>query len=335
MCKFANLMRVLFALWLVWAGISSVRSTEAGHRTPPLLFGGQEYTELQRWAEANHFHWTLSKRDKEEEVQLTNRWARLLFRPNSQRAEINGIALFLAFPLVLHQGVVYVAQRDIDYAFKPILFPAKNKLHHSVKTVAVCAGHGGKDAGFQIGSQQEKKYTLLLAKEVQELIARAGLKPVMIRTSDQLVAYDDRPKLAERGKADVYLELHYNSAGGPNNEIRGVEVYCLTPAGANSTNGGSDQYGGGLRGNRHDERNILLAYEIHRSLVDSAALVDRGVRRARFEVLRDANIPAVLIEAGFMSHAEEMRNIQDSGRRRQTAQAIVDGLLAYKRLVER
>jgi N-acetylmuramoyl-L-alanine amidase len=64
-------------------------------------------------------------------------------------------------------------------------------------------------------------------------------------------------------------------------------------------------------------------------------MVDRGVRRARFVVLREASMPAVLIEGGFMSQPDELRKIKDVVYRRQTAQAILDGLLAYKRLIER
>jgi N-acetylmuramoyl-L-alanine amidase len=62
---------------------------------------------------------------------------------------------------------------------------------------------------------------------------------------------------------------------------------------------------------------------------------DRGVRRARFAVLRYSELPAVLVEAGFMSHPEEFRKIAESEYRSKLAQAIVDGIMAYKRLVER
>jgi N-acetylmuramoyl-L-alanine amidase len=327
-------MRLLCALVLVAWSAAGIRGHAATNGTSHSFLPAQ-YVELQSWAQTNHFHFSSWHNDKEDQILVTNRWAKLCFKGNSQKAEVNGITLFLAFPILLHQGSPYVAQKDLERTLKPILFPAKEPLHHSVMTVAICAGHGGKDVGYQIHGQQEKRFTLLLAKEVQRLVARAGLKPILIRDSDKLVDYDERPKLAQRGKADVYLEVHYNSAGAPNNEIRGVETYCLTPAGANSTNGGSEQYGGGLAGNRHDERNILLAYQIHRALVENAAMADRGVRRARFVVLRDALVPAVLVEAGFMSHPDELHQIQDSEHRREIAQAILDGLLAYKRLVER
>ena len=59
------------------------------------------------------------------------------------------------------------------------------------------------------------------------------------------------------------------------------------------------------------------------------------MRRARYAVLRDASMPAVLIESGFMSHPEEGKKIFDAGYRRKLAQAIAEGLLSYKRLVER
>ena len=80
---------------------------------------------------------------------------------------------------------------------------------------------------------------------------------------------------------------------------------------------------------------MLLAYQLEKSLVRNLGCEDRGVKRARFEVLRAAEMPAVLIEGGFMSHSAEAKKIYDAGYRRQMAQAIVEGILAYRRLVEK
>jgi N-acetylmuramoyl-L-alanine amidase len=74
---------------------------------------------------------------------------------------------------------------------------------------------------------------------------------------------------------------------------------------------------------------------VQKALTHSLAVEDRGVRHARFAVLRDAVMPAVLIEAGFMSHPAEGRKIFTTEYRQQMARAIVDGVLAYKRTVER
>jgi N-acetylmuramoyl-L-alanine amidase len=88
-------------------------------------------------------------------------------------------------------------------------------------------------------------------------------------------------------------------------------------------------------GNRCNDKNILLAYDVQKSLVQQLGVQDRGVRRARFAVLRDAEMPAILVEAGFMSHPVEGSKIFTPAYRRQLARAIVDGIMTYKRAVER
>jgi N-acetylmuramoyl-L-alanine amidase len=80
---------------------------------------------------------------------------------------------------------------------------------------------------------------------------------------------------------------------------------------------------------------MLLAWQIQKALVHNLPVEDRGVRRARFAVLRNAPVPAVLIEAGFMSNPQESKRIFDPQYRRRMARAIADGILAYNRLVER
>jgi N-acetylmuramoyl-L-alanine amidase len=79
---------------------------------------------------------------------------------------------------------------------------------------------------------------------------------------------------------------------------------------------------------------MLLAFQMQKALVRGLGVEDRGVRRARFWVLRDAIMPAALVEAGFMSHPTEGKKILDPQYRRQIARCIVQGLLAYKKTVE-
>ena len=107
-------------------------------------------------------------------------------------------------------------------------------------------------------------------------------------------------------------------------------------AGADSTNARGDSAEiGACAGNRFDAKNMLLAYQVQKAMVRTLPMEDRGVKRARFAVLRNARLPAVLIEAGFMSHPQESKRIFDPQYRRQMARAIADGILAYKRLLER
>src|SRR5213076_2456119 len=111
---------------------------------------------------------------------------------------------------------------------------------------------------------------------------------------------------------------------------------CLTPAGAGSTNARGDSGDiSAFAGNTLDAKNMLLAYQFQKAMVKSLAVEDRGVKRARFAVLRNARVPAVLVEAGFMSHPQESERIFNPDFRRQLASAIAEGILAYKRWVER
>jgi N-acetylmuramoyl-L-alanine amidase len=161
------------------------------------------------------------------------------------------------------------------------------------------------------------------------------LKVTLTRTTDTFVELPTRPDLARRRKADLFVSLHFNSTESSRNSVQGAEVYCLTPAGASSTNARGEGGGAGwFPGNRYNDKNMFLAYQVQKALTKSLAVEDRGVRRARWAVLRDAVMPALLIEAGFMSHPVEGRKIFDASYRRQMAKAIVDGVLAYKRVVE-
>jgi len=177
---------------------------------------------------------------------------------------------------------------------------------------------------------------LLLAQEVQKQLARVGLKGVLTRHSDTFLELPARPALAQRKRADLFVSLHFNGAARNPDTVRGAEVFCLTPAGLASTNADRPEAGANtFIGNRNNSRNLFLAYQVQAALVRNLAAEDRGVRRARFAVLRDAAMPAVLIEAGFMSHPVEGRKILTAAYRQQIARAIVEGLLAYKKAVER
>lgn len=327
---YSGLMRVFLGALILWC--VAVQGQDSAVQQPIRFnHSGQQYVSFEVFAKANEFETSRAELD----VRMTNEFHQLAFKLNAQRAEIDGITVFMAFPILLRQDTICIAQKDLDLSLRPILYPRPNRPAMELKTVALSAGHGGKDVGYQVGNELEKTYTLLLAEELKRLLSTAGFKPVLIRDSDVYLAREERTRMAKRAGADVYLDLHYNSAPS-NPESKGVEVYCLTPHGAISTNGGGrDEFPATLAGNRHDQRNMLFAYQMQKALVTSAAMADRGVRRARFEVLRDATMPAVLIEGGFMSHPDELKRIQDSAHRQKTAEAIVEGLLAYKRITER
>ena len=289
-----------------------------------------EYTRLDDWAHGAGFNMKWAK--TAGTITLTNPSARLELTVDSRRAEICGVNVWLSLPVVNRNGTVLLSMVDARTTLEPILFPQKSDAR--LKTICLDPGHGGKDKGEIDGRHYEKKYALLLAREVAGLLQREGLQVVLTRDGDDFVQLPDRSLMARRRSADLFVSLHYNAA--PEHDIRGLEVYCLAPAGMNSSvEGGGKAPRPREPGNAHDDQNALLAYEMLKAITAGVPLQDRGLKRSRFEVLREAVMPAVLIEGGFMSNPADAKNIYDTAFRKRMARAIVDGILAYKRLVER
>src|SRR5438270_8007949 len=262
-----------------------------------LQLAGKTYLRLTDWGRANGFELRWLKKD--ETLQLVNHATKIFLGMDSQEAVINGVAVRLLFPLTGRGGLPYLSQLDAQNTFQPVLAPPKNRAGAMVKTICLDPGHGGRDPGYQVGSRQEKKYTLLLAQELREQLTRAGFKVTLTRTTDSFVELPVRPDMARRRAADLFVSLHFNAV--PQSSASGAEVYCLTPAGAPSTNARGEGAGAGwFAGNHFNEKNMLLAYLLQKAVTQNLKVEDRGVHRARFVVLRDAEMPAVLIEGGFM-----------------------------------
>lgn len=292
------------------------------------------YVRVTEWAKWQGLQWRWLKWD--EAFVLTNKAARLQFTAASREASFNGVQLWLLYPLATLDGEIYISQLDVDTTFRPLLAAPKSDPGKKVRVICLDAGHGGKDPGNQGYGRREKDLTLKLAADLRDQLRKMGFKVVFSRTSDRYIELSDRPALARKQGADLFLSLHFNGTGGDRSAAQGSEVYAMTPAGAASTNARGE--GAGARayaGNRNDARNLLLAYQVQKSLLKTLGSEDRGVRRARFEVLREATMPAVLIEAGFLSHPVEGKKIFTLAYRKKMAQAIAEGIQSYKRVVER
>ena len=318
------LVALAVVLW-TWSGPAAALTARLRDTT---------YVRMTEWAKWQGLQWRWLKRD--EAFVLTNKTARLQFVVDSREAWFNGLQLWLLYPLATRGGEIFISQLDVDATFRPLLAVPKSDPGKKVRTICLDAGHGGKDPGNQANGRREKDLTLKLAAEVREQLQKAGFKVVFSRASDRYVELSDRPALARKYGADLFVSLHFNAIAGDRAAAQGSEVYALTPTGAASTNARGE--GDGSRasaGNRNDAKNLLLAYQIQKAVVRALGSEDRGVRRARFEVLREATMPAVLIEAGFLSHPVEGSKIFTTEYRKKMAQAIVEGIQSYKRVVER
>ena len=292
---------------------------------------GHEYVRVAAWAKAYHFHanWT----HREEELTVTSKWNRVVFNVDSPVAAINGINVSLSAPIARRNSEAFITPLDLKATLHPLLFMPSRGKTEKVKTICLDPGHGGKDPGFLQGKQLEKKCTLLFAEELKRQLVEADFKVLLTRTNDTFKELNERTEYAHKVKADLFVSLHFNSVS--DSSVSGVETYCMTPAFASSSNAhGEGANSGSYPGNHYDDRNMLLAWNVQKRLVKDLGSDDRCVKRARFAVLRYAEMPAILIEGGFLSHPQEQKDILSAAWRTRAAEAIVAGIQSYKKLVE-
>jgi N-acetylmuramoyl-L-alanine amidase len=170
--------------------------------------------------------------------------------------------------------------------------------------VIIDPGHGGKDPGA-IGLQglREKDVILPISQEVARILESQGVQVIMTRKSDYFVSLEGRTDMANRVGADLFVSIHANSMGKGRPDVSGFEIYYY--------------------GNRG------LSDAIHRNVTRSVNIRDRGVKRARFYVLRHSRMPATLVEVGFLTGYEDSVKLQNASFRSQMAQAIARGVLEY------
>ena len=171
--------------------------------------------------------------------------------------------------------------------------------------VAIDPGHGGKDPGaIGIRGLQEKNVILPISKKIAALLEQQGIQVVMTRDSDYFVDLGPRPVIADRANAKVFVSIHANSMPANRSDINGLETYY---------------YDSGQR----------LARTIHNSILGSIDVRDRGVRKARFYVLRKSTMPSVLVEVGFVTGAIDSPRLGTTAYQNQMAEAIARGILQY------
>ncbi|MCC7377638.1 MAG: N-acetylmuramoyl-L-alanine amidase [Verrucomicrobiales bacterium] len=314
----------------LWTGAERVGATPAVVR-----YQDRQYIRLSEWA--NWRSLRINRAPGSREIVATGPNQKFTFLIDGTRVDYNGTGLWFSYPVLLVDGQLIAWAQDVRGVLDTLVQPPRLPPGKRLRTICLDAGHGGKEPGQKSGARLEKQYTLALAQELRALLVDAGFTVVMTRRTDTYVDLAERPAIAGRNSADLFISLHYNASADGGSEASGTEVYAMTPEGAKSTNVSADV--GSLRawaGNDFDRENVFLAYHMQRSLLQRLpGTVDRGVRRARFFVLRLAEMPAILIEGGFMSNAGDARWIYSDTGRRRMAQAILEGVQSYKRQVER
>ena len=214
------------------------------------------------------------------------------------------------------------------------------------RTIAIDPGHGGDDEGAKgAAGGKEKELTLAGARRAKSVIeARLGIRVLLTRDDDRAVALDSRTALANNNKADLYISLHANASRRAT--ASGATVYYAefdkTTAQSAVPDGGErvPTFGGGSREielvlwdlaqTRHAEQSAAFADILEQQLHDRIPLAERPVDRAPLRVLASANMPAVLVEMGFLTNAEQEKLLTGDAFQSTFVQAIFDAVVRFR-----
>ena len=249
----------------------------------------------------------------------------MVFHNEKKFAQVNSTRVALASPAILNGNGSQVSYIDGIKTVRPLL--DSGRLHyHRVQTIVLDPGHGGKDQGAAGGGRIEKELNLQLARKVELLLKAKGFRVLLTRRYDRFLSLQQRSAFANARHADLFISIHANSS--PTSSPRGIEVFCLSPAGTASSNASAVSWTS-YPGNRYDSRNIRLGYFMQTALIRKTQANDMGVKRARFAVLRDLNCPGVLVEMGFLSNPQEAALLRSQEYLDKLAQGIASGILDY------
>ncbi len=218
----------------------------------------------------------------------------------------------------------------------------------AVRTIVVDAGHGGDEHGAR-GPQGilEKDVTLGVARRLKAAVeSRLGARVILTREADQTVGLDERAAVANNNKADLFISLHANAS--VRGSAAGAEVFYLSlgdyGAQAQRVAQGESEalpvFGGGTRDidvilwemsqARHIEQSAVLATAIEAALRQRVPMSPRAIQQAPFRVLVGANMPAVLVEMGFITNPEQERQLASEAFQSNIVQALVDSIAQFR-----
>jgi N-acetylmuramoyl-L-alanine amidase len=217
-----------------------------------------------------------------------------------------------------------------------------------LRTIVLDPGHGGEEQGAR-GPQgtMEKDVTLSVARRLKAAIeARLGARVILTREIDQTVGLDERAAVANNNKADLFISLHANASVRAS--AVGAEVFYLSLADYGDqaqrvAQGESEEvpvFGGGSRDievilwemaqARHIEQSASFAQLVETSLRARVPMSPRAIQQAPFRVLVGANMPALLVEMGFISNPEQEKQLGSDAFQSSVVQALVDGIVRFR-----
>jgi len=325
-------------------------------------FGGYQYVPLIRVCDAYGLKYDWDQFTRKVTVRSPGHY--VIVMAGSGRIIADGIERELQRPVLFNSGTVYVPVSMVDQdlvllaaptpreepqALLPPV-PAEEPRKPTIKTIILDAGHGGKDMGAKGRRYMflEKDKALAVAKDIRLILEKGGLTVIMTRDDDVFIPLPQRAEIANKASADLFVSVHINASRS--RFLRGFECYYLSDAAddnaraleaiENSSLKLGDQadveHSAGLDKTLWDmtltENRIEsaeLARDITASVAGNVPINNRGVKTAKFYVLKHTSMPSVLVEVCYLSNRADETKLKNSQFQNGMADAIAGGILKY------
>lgn len=353
MRKIVFLSTLYFLLSIFLIGCATGPLAPMGRVKATVVIDGVHYISAQALSQTYNldYHWdaivrkvTLKRDDKELRAAVNSSCALLNNQVHTMEREARFYQGEVVIPRSFARKAVepffrerYIGTKEIPIAFGPI------------KKVIIDPGHGGKDPGaVGIRGLMEKDVVLDIAKRLKRKLNAAGINVILTRDRDEFISLARRSKIANNARdVDFFISIHANASRS--RWVSGVEVFYLSEsiddnlrsfkAAKNYDLNLKERFSGkdtaailwDLIYNDNRRSSIELAGCILGSLSKNLSQRNRGKKPARFYVLKGTNIPAILIEVGFISNSRDEKKLRNSSYRDRVAQAVIQGLIRYNR----
>ncbi len=325
-------------------------------------FGGFDYVPLAHVCDLYKLQWSWDPFSGTAIVKGMDK--RISIREGSPVILVNGVQGSLVAPPLLHNGALYVPVPSVLGLLTPVPAvktpgteaPVAEKGLFTINTIVLDPGHGGEDAGARSRrfGVREKDVTLAIAKRLRKILEERGVRVILTRESDRFLPLPKRAALANESGTDLFVSIHVNSSRTRRGS--GVECYYLSDSVDDNARASEAAAHGplDLEGSSFAKRSRALtttlwdmvltenrreSRELARALCDAAeanlSIKNRGVKSAKFYVLENTRIPAVLVEVGFLTNTLEARRMREAGYLERVSKALADGIFSYRSEFER
>ncbi|MBP7055855.1 MAG: N-acetylmuramoyl-L-alanine amidase [Candidatus Omnitrophica bacterium] len=333
-----------------------------------VIFGGNRYVPLIRVCDVYGLKCDWDRFTRR--ISIVSQGHSVKAMAGSDRIIADGVDRTLNRPILFYSGTAYLPVslmgRDLfilGSSYNPVedkpayqVLAKEKEIKHAIKTIALDPGHGGHDIGAK-GKRHmlhEKDMALSIAGKVRAILEKSGFNVIMTRDNDVFIPLPERTRMANDAGADLFVSIHINASRSK--FLRGFECYYLSEAVDDNaralealensslrlSDGAGVEHSAGLDKTLWDmtlTENRIESSELAGSITESVSgavpINARGVKTARFYVLKNTNMPSVLVEVCYISNAIDEAKLKNQKFQDTMALAIANGILKYRSEFER